>query len=222
MHEAAHGTVSRRYRWLNEIVGWLCIAPFVIIPYSLWRWIHLQHHKHTNDPSLDPDHSDLPDDSNALLHMLAVLPNYLRHVVAQRGSITCDCWLHAALYWFMVVAALALGTCQGFGRSLLQFWIAPALFAMIACIYVFDYVPHHPVVATRRESLYACTSVVGGFFSPGKGSSSWLLTCLLFGQNYHAIHHIYPTMPFYSYRKLWESHQGAFVKAGVPIVALLQ
>jgi fatty acid desaturase len=33
----------------------------------------------------------------------------------------------------------------------------------------------------------------------------WLLTPLLTYQNYHLVHHLYPTVPFYRYRRLWES-----------------
>jgi fatty acid desaturase len=31
----------------------------------------------------------------------------------------------------------------------------------------------------------------------------WLLTPLLVYQNYHLIHHLYPTVPFYKMHKVW-------------------
>ena len=31
----------------------------------------------------------------------------------------------------------------------------------------------------------------------------WLLSPLLVYQNYHLMHHLYPTIPFYRYRKAW-------------------
>ena len=48
----------------------------------------------------------------------------------------------------------------------------------------------------------------------------WLLTPLMMYQNYHLVHHLYPTVPFYRYKKAWlareqfhESHHPAKVRA---------
>ena len=55
MHDAAHRSISpKHYRWLNESIGHVC-AVFFRAPFSLFRYVHLQHHKHTNDPEKDPD-----------------------------------------------------------------------------------------------------------------------------------------------------------------------
>jgi fatty acid desaturase len=35
----------------------------------------------------------------------------------------------------------------------------------------------------------------------------WLLTPLLLYQNYHLVHHVYPTVPFYRYLKIWKAKQ---------------
>merc|ERR1719281_1898162 len=99
---------------------------------------------------------------------------------------------------------LGIGSQQGFGGAILQFAVLPAAFGVMLVVFVFDYVPHHPHSAMRKENLYGCTSVVGGLFSPGGGSISQMLTFLLCGQNYHAIHHLYPCVPFYAYSKIWK------------------
>lgn len=56
MHDAAHRSVSKQHRWLNELVGWACSLVYLVVPFPLFRLIHLTHHKHTNDPDLDPDY----------------------------------------------------------------------------------------------------------------------------------------------------------------------
>jgi fatty acid desaturase len=54
LHEAIHGTVARR-RIANELVGRLS-AVLLLGPFGAVRQVHLQHHRHTNDPVRDPDH----------------------------------------------------------------------------------------------------------------------------------------------------------------------
>jgi beta-carotene hydroxylase len=57
-HEAQHdiiGRVGTKWRWLNELVGHLSTIPLVL-PYRVAKLTHLEHHKHANDPLLDPDH----------------------------------------------------------------------------------------------------------------------------------------------------------------------
>jgi fatty acid desaturase len=64
----------------------------------------------------------------------------------------------------------------------------------------------------QRRSLNQATVIRTGW--------EWLLTPLMMYQNYHLVHHLYPTVPFYRYKKAWlareqfhESHQPAKVTA---------
>jgi fatty acid desaturase len=52
-HETAHRTAFRT-RWLNAVVGTL--AGFLTFwPYRNYRVYHWEHHRHTQDPSRDPE-----------------------------------------------------------------------------------------------------------------------------------------------------------------------
>merc|ERR1711920_568282 len=131
--------------------------------------------------------------------------------------------LQSALAVSMNLGAVSALCCCGLRGLFFQFWLMPALLGVTALGLAFSYIPHHhPHMHTvrRDEHLYGCTSTVGGLFSAGEGDSTRLLTWLLLGQNYHSIHHLYPTIPFYSYAAIWRSHRAAFVAAGVPVVAL--
>jgi len=216
-HESTHGSVSCKHRWLNDVVGWICGAPFVFVPYSIFRWIHLQHHKHTNDQEHDPDHSEW---QNPLLFAAAVLPNYVRHIRKNAGSIPRSTFVSSAAQLCLVTAVFAVGTWYGMGGYLRQYALYPALIAPVFIGLVFDYVPHYPHKTARKDDPFGCTGVVDGVVSLGSGGSSWWLSVLLCGQNFHAIHHLYPTVPFYSYSKIWRNHQRAFLQAGVPLVSL--
>ena len=48
-------SISRKYRWLNYVVGRLCAVCFGV-PFKAFRYVHLQHHKYTNHPLKDPDY----------------------------------------------------------------------------------------------------------------------------------------------------------------------
>jgi fatty acid desaturase len=41
------------HRWLNEVVGRVSVLPFQGC-FPAYRYLHLEHHKHTNDPLKDP------------------------------------------------------------------------------------------------------------------------------------------------------------------------
>ena len=52
-HEATHKTPFRSI-WLNEWVGRTCGA-LILLPFEWFRYFHLAHHRHTNDPDKDPE-----------------------------------------------------------------------------------------------------------------------------------------------------------------------
>ena len=52
-HECTHKTPFRS-RWLNEWVGHLSGGP-LLQPFVWFRYFHLAHHRHTNDPARDPE-----------------------------------------------------------------------------------------------------------------------------------------------------------------------
>ncbi|MEQ9322234.1 MAG: fatty acid desaturase, partial [Polyangiaceae bacterium] len=53
MHDASHRSVSATAT-VNAFVGRLS-SLLLIAPFPAFRWVHLEHHKHTNEPERDPD-----------------------------------------------------------------------------------------------------------------------------------------------------------------------
>ena len=54
LHEATHGAAANAHRNVNAWVGRIS-ALVLAAPYPAFRYVHLEHHKHTNDPDRDPD-----------------------------------------------------------------------------------------------------------------------------------------------------------------------
>jgi fatty acid desaturase len=70
-HEATHQTPFAT-RWVNEVIGH-AIAPILCLPFIWFRYFHLAHHKHTNDPDKDPEIAGhpRPDDWRSYLVYLS-------------------------------------------------------------------------------------------------------------------------------------------------------
>eukprot|EP00928_Gymnodinium_smaydae_P040515 TRINITY_DN27468_c0_g3_i1.p1 TRINITY_DN27468_c0_g3~~TRINITY_DN27468_c0_g3_i1.p1 ORF type:complete len:292 (+),score=8.67 TRINITY_DN27468_c0_g3_i1:72-947(+) len=222
LHDSVHRSVSQEHRMLNELVGWCCSIPFMVVPFPIFRLLHLRHHKYTNDPALDPDH--LPDVSPLLIPIQIILTvfQWLVHLRENAGSLKHEEIVHSCLHMVSIVLAIIVGIRLGHLQAILLCGVVPFLLATIFLGFCFSYLPHRPHTATRRANLYACTSTLDGFIDVYDGDSSFLLTVLLLGQNFHSIHHIFPTLPFYTYASVWRKHKAAFLKKGVPLASFLQ
>ena len=58
LHEACHGNIAGReskWLWMNHLVGYVCGA-MLLHEYKAFRYMHLAHHRDTNNPEIDPDH----------------------------------------------------------------------------------------------------------------------------------------------------------------------
>eukprot|EP00931_Biecheleriopsis_adriatica_P047818 TRINITY_DN275_c0_g1_i1.p1 TRINITY_DN275_c0_g1~~TRINITY_DN275_c0_g1_i1.p1 ORF type:complete len:331 (-),score=41.73 TRINITY_DN275_c0_g1_i1:75-1022(-) len=225
MHDATHSSVARHpYRWVNESVGWLCSVPFFAAPHSIFRWLHLRHHKYTNDPDLDPDYV-IPHEGCLVLlllpvDMVSMICKWVSMIRKYGDSIDAPARSSAAVYFAVEVAFAAFAIRYGYGACLMWYWFLPTISALVFLAYVFDHVPHWPRTTTASESVYGSTGTLDGFFSSGSGKSWWVFTWVTLGQNYHSIHHIFPTLPWYAYEKVWQAHREAFLRAGVPLTTL--
>eukprot|EP00931_Biecheleriopsis_adriatica_P047820 TRINITY_DN275_c0_g2_i2.p1 TRINITY_DN275_c0_g2~~TRINITY_DN275_c0_g2_i2.p1 ORF type:complete len:316 (-),score=34.30 TRINITY_DN275_c0_g2_i2:59-1006(-) len=225
MHDATHSSVARRpYRWVNESIGWLCSVPLLAAPHSIFRWLHLRHHKFTNDPDLDPDYVR-PHEGCLVLVLLPVdmasaICNWIGTIRRYGDSMDESTRTSAAVFFGVELAFASFAIQYGYGVCLLLYWVLPTISAVVFLAYVFDHVPHHPRKTTASESVYASTGTLDGLFGIGSGESWWVFTWVTLGQNYHSIHHIFPTLPWYAYEKVWQAHHEAFLKAGVPLTTL--
>jgi len=78
-HETTHQTPFANKR-LNEHVGRLC-GVILVVPFTWFRYFHLAHHRHTNDPDNDPELASgpKPNDLRSYLLYVSGLP-YWRNI----------------------------------------------------------------------------------------------------------------------------------------------
>lgn len=109
----------------------------------------------------------------------------------------------------ILFAGLATLVYFGYGMELLFLWFLATRIALFFLAVVFVYLPHHPAEITAQENEYQATTIRQGW--------EWLLTPLFVYQNYHLIHHLYPTVPFYNYLKIWHLKYDELTAENPPI-----
>jgi fatty acid desaturase len=204
MHDYSHYQLSRRRGWLNDLVGDVFTAfPFFITIHG-FRRNHLLHHRHAwteQDPnyvaSAKKRRYQFPKTRSQVWLEIA------RHTIGwytlqELKSYTVDAGMATALPRSTVLsrfvfALLLLATVAHFDLwwPVLLYWIVPLATFLMAILYVRDLGEHFGLPATGFDS--ARTMVA----SP--------LERLLIAQNgvnFHADHHLFPSVPFFRLNRL--------------------
>ncbi len=182
IHDASHNSAHSN-RIINAIMGHGS-ALMLGFAFPVFTRVHLQHHAHVNDPKNDPDHFV---STGGPLWMIAARFFYHEVFFFQRRL-----WRNwELLEWFLsrllVFTIVFLGIKYGFIDYLMNYWFVPALVVGIALGLFFDYLPHRPFKETDR-------------WKNARVYPSRILNILIFGQNYHLIHHLWPSIPWYKYQ----------------------
>jgi len=194
MHEAAHRSLARA-RWLNEVTGRLASVP-LFGPFAAIRYIHLEHHKHTNDPHDDPDHWSGRGPAWLLpLRWLTQDVHYYSVYLRRRARRPSREQVEIVATLVGLVASAVVLVASGHGREVVLGWLVPARLAIGILAFAFDYLPHRPHVITAKQDRFAATSAF-------EGPAKYVATL---GQSLHRVHHLYPGVPFYRYGVVWRA-----------------
>jgi fatty acid desaturase len=200
LHEATHRSIARPH-WVSEVVGRLT-AVTLIAPFLAVRYVHLEHHKHTNEPDADPDHYSGRGPAWALpvrwlTQDFYFYVFYVRHIRSRPKAEWIEVLATMAAYIVLVGFLVE----RGYGREALLYWLLPTRIAVGLLAFSFDWLPHYPHEITSKTDRYAAT----------RGREGIVLYLLLFGQSLHLVHHLYPAVPFYRYGKVWRDKVRAVV-----------
>ncbi len=195
VHDSSHNSLSRS-TWINEALGRIGLVYFApLAPMDVARHIHMAHHKFANDPVKDPD---------AYAHTLDWLfpirwANfdyfYTKFFFQQGGAFAKRKYPALGAYVAFILGSAALITWAGYGIELLMLWFIPTRISSFLFVYVFSYLAHQPFETLAREDEYRATALRLG--------ANWLLSPLMANHNYHLIHHLHTSAPFYRYQKIW-------------------
>jgi len=198
-HEAVHRNVSRR-GWVNDVTGVLGMFPYMT-PYFIQRWVHLEHHRRLNEPA-DPNlvYAEGPFWTLPFRYPRAL--RYARQVLrddprtpgerfADRVAMGVLAGVWAGAWWL------------GAADDLLLLWALPLVVAKLFMDWYINWLPHVGLPADR----FAGTRIV---------DVPWL-TPLVLAHNYHAVHHLWPGVPWHRYPVVFRDRHAYLVEHGVPI-----
>lgn len=207
MHEYAHHQFSRRRTGLNDLIGDVFTAfPFFITVHG-FRRDHLVHHRHVGtdqDPNwvaaLKKPKFQFPKTRRQFA--IEVLKHALGcHTLADLKSYTVDAGmstrlpratrLRAAAF---AVTVTAMATYFGLWEFLLLYWLAPLATFLLAILYVRDVGEHFGMPAAGIERSRTVLA-------------RWWERVLIAqnGVNFHAEHHLFPSVPFFRLRRLHQA-----------------
>ena len=186
IHDAIHGSFARR-RGLNDALGslgLLLLAPHATL--GLFRWAHLQHHRHTNSPR-DPDRWSHEGGITLPLRWATIDAAYVAHVLRSGDATARRHLLRALPHVAATLAVIALLAHAGYGREVVLLWLIPSRLTFVIAGCLFFWLPHVGAETTADEDVLRATTMRLGH--------ERLLTPLLQFQNYHLVHHLFPALP---------------------------
>ena len=205
LHDASHYSISST-RWVNGAFGraaMLFVSP--LIAFHGWGFIHIEHHRHTNDDERDPDHFashgpwwQLP--VRFAMMDAPILGFYARNLKRRPRAELAE----TAALITVSIAVLITTLITGSFWLLLVIYVIPERITVIVLAWWFDWLPHHGLEDTQSENRYRATRNRVGL--------EWLLTPLLLSQNYHLVHHLHPSVPFYRYLRTWRRNEEAYLE----------
>jgi beta-carotene hydroxylase len=219
VHEAIHGNVvasPRSAAWVNTLVGWIGALGMGAGWPALQR-THVLHHSHTNTER-DPDISVKGTFVQLLRKWAVMVPMSLLPIFAVRfinperykrlGTILSPSEIaQVSAVTLFTLALLVAAIPTGHVLDWLMLWFLPTRLGILALNIFFQWLPHHPFDRTERYLNTRISLWAGGTF-------------LLLQQNLHLMHHLWPSVPFYNYARLFRRLRPVLVAEGSRIEGL--
>lgn len=213
IHETMHRTAFASRR-ANAVVGWLAACPS-LLNWDFYTAFHLAHHRHTQDPALDPELMVPPPSTlDAYVLRVAALPYWRTRLIVLwdglRGDLSAYPFITARSAPRIVrslrgMAGFMLALCA-VGVVLIGWW-APLVF------WVGPQVLGQPFLRLYLLTEHTgCTEDANGLTNTRTTLTTWPMHLLMWNMSYHTEHHLYPSIPFH---RLADAHAVLSDRLGV-------
>jgi fatty acid desaturase len=203
IHDGTHHALSHNKKVNDFIASFAYLPVSFLMPAGSWaRLFHMQHHRHTGKEILDPDLEISSKGSHALWKWFIWgfhYRPYYKQYKDKLPTVKVAPWNKTRVTISLIFFAMLV---YNFPLEFLFLWVVP-LYAGVSWMtaFVFSYLPHHIHKRVEGEDPlddYQATCNITGY--------EWILSPLMQYQNYHMVHHLYPTVPFYRMHKIWNAH----------------
>ena len=221
LHEASHQNISgvnQKYRFLNPLFGFLS-ALFYLHSYTQHTWSHLEHHKHANDEELDPDYIMKGSNWFSIMargfFILLIKDYFYIRNEKLKNDKTAKIKMKIGTIESLIPVVLLIIFTNVFAVPWYHFilsYVIPLLFAVMLLGIFFDYLVHMPHQSSER---FGDTNVIR--------TKKWLdypMTWIWSYQNYHGMHHLFPRLPFYKYKKVFMDKENELIRLGLPVFTI--
>lgn len=207
VHEATHGSVART-PWLNDMIG--TVAAFLYMPgmsTTVYRQLHLAHHRYTGDTDKDPDAQYVNAPFILCLFRWATKDihwgiwfarNFSKRTVKEKRAFICGVIVYFAWYGGWLLSPYA--------TEFVLLYLIPQRVFYCVLLYFFAYVQHPPGVL-QSEQPFQATVILN--------APKWAHPLMIY-QDKHIIHHMFPSLPFYRYPKVWAFAKDLMEKQNIP------
>ena len=220
VHESIHGNVvssPKSMSWVNTVVGWIGALGMGAGWPALQR-THVLHHSHTNTER-DPDIVVKGTFRELLVKNLRNMPAVflplfaLRFIAPERYKRVGTILSPREIFLVSAVTTVHLGIflvaiATGHFVDWLLLWFIPSRLAGLSLNIFFQWLPHYPFDRSERYLNTRISLWPGG-------------TLALLQQNLHLMHHLWPSVPFYNYARLFRALRPALVVEGSRIEGLV-
>jgi fatty acid desaturase len=201
LHETIHGTAFRSPR-LNELVAHV-FGFLLLLPPRWFRYFHLAHHRHTQDPDNDPELATPKPrtlgqylwkltgisywTSEAKLIMLASMGRMEDSFVPTKGrtKVIAECRVFLAGYLLLAIASVCFES-----DVLVWLWVLPAILGQ-------------PFLRAYLMAEHTGLPLVSNMLANSRTVlASWPVQWLAWNMPHHAAHHAVPVVPFHRLPRL--------------------
>ncbi|MCK5771161.1 fatty acid desaturase [Algiphilus sp.] len=195
LHDAAHGSLSSNRR-VNDLIGTVAALPlFPGFTAQIYRYLHLEHHRHTGVAHRDPDEIMVSARMPWRLLVLAGIDLYWMVWYARRlkqRPIAEVASAAASAVFF--IAWHVLWLTSPFAWQFVLLWLIPQRIGLMLLTYTFAAIQHPEGVPQAERPLQATRMFRGG----------WLMRWMTLSQSQHLMHHMFPAVPYYRYNAAWK------------------
>jgi len=206
-HEPAHGNFSKS-AFINNVVGWISSFISVYPGYFKRKKEHLLHHKYQGEADSDPVYPRLQTSFwkfpiQLITTALKQQEKFVKEMKLSTGEFAFD-----MLSNLLVLGILAFSYLNGFFWPVFLLWVVPRILVFgIHAIYI-CWLPHSKggkgfeVYRVRKD-----TNIIKKIFK-----------FFTMYQNYHGVHHMWTSIPWHKYEKVFGEKEQELVTHGVKII----